>query len=249
MFKQPWAIWKPHWESRNTMKIFWYTIVVLIVFMALPYSVINQIMGYIDRSVMDPILPIDSMVPYIGWSFIIYLTLYLYYPAAAWFGRENDVQIREMFAFHQALFVMTWAVNLIFIIFPTEVYIRDQIPSDVLAGEGFWGFWFGDIMHNTDQPYNAWPSLHVLQSLLIVLLLRRWGSISGIKEVFVWIAWVALCISVMTTKQHFFWDLVTGVITGLACWYWMCIPAIEASSNEEWLEMFSSDDSSDKASD
>ena len=249
MFKRPWSIWKSHWESRDTMKIFWYTIVALLIFMALPYSITNQIMGYIDRSVMDPILPIDTMVPYIGWSFIIYLTLYLYYPAAAWFGRENDVQIREMFAFHQALFVMTWAVNLIFIIFPTEVYIREQIPSDVLAGEGFWGFWFGDIMHNTDQPYNAWPSLHVVQSLMIVLLLRRWGSISGIKEVFVWIAWVALCISVMTTKQHFFWDLITGVITGLACWYWMCIPAIKASSNDEWLEMFSSDTSSDDTSD
>ena len=74
--------------------------------MALPYSVINQIMGYFDRSVMDPIMPIDSMVPFIGWSFIIYLTLYLYYPAAAWFGRVNDERIREMFAFYQALFVM-----------------------------------------------------------------------------------------------------------------------------------------------
>lgn len=249
MFKRPWAIWKPHWESRNTMKIFWYTIVALLICMALPYSITNQIMGYIDRSVMDPILPIDTMVPYIGWSFLVYMTLYLYYPAAAWFGRKDDVQIREMFAFHQALFVMTWGVSLIFIIFPTEVYIRDQIPSEVLAGDGFWGFWFGDIMHNTDQPYNAWPSLHVVQSLMIVLLLRRWGSISGVKEIFVWIAWIALCISVMTTKQHFFWDLCTGIVTGLACWYWMCIPAIKASSNDEWLEMFSSDDSSDNTSD
>ena len=81
------------------------------------------------------------MVPYIGWTFVVYLTLYLYYPAAAWFGRDSDEKVREMFAFYQALFVMTWVINLIFIIFPTEVYIRDQIPADVRAGEGFWGFW------------------------------------------------------------------------------------------------------------
>ena len=243
MFKRPWPIWAPHWEARRSMKIFWYTIIALIVAMAIPYTIINQIMGYFDRSVLDPILPIDSMVPFIGWTFIIYLTLYLYYPAAAWFGRVNDHRIREMFAFHQALFIITWVVNLVFIIFPTEVYIRNQIPADIRAGEGFWGFWFGDLMHNTDMPYNAWPSLHVVQSLMIVLLLRRWGVIYRWKEALAWVAWIGLCVSVMTTKQHFFWDLITGIATGLVCWYWMCIPAMEATSNQEWLEAFPSNDS------
>ena len=242
MFKRPWGLWNPHWKARNSIRIFWYAIILLIVAMALPYTLTNQIMGYFDRSVMDPILPIDSMVPFIGWTFIIYLTLYLYYPAAAWFGRGSDPRVREMFAFYQALFVMTWIVNLIFIVFPTEVYIRDQIPPGVREGDGFWGFWFGDLMHQTDMPYNAWPSLHVVQSLMIVLLLRRWQVISGFREAVVWIAWIGLCISVMTTKQHFFWDLITGVATGLACWYWMCIPAMNASSNEEWLEAFPSND-------
>ena len=42
---------------------------------------------------------------------------------------------------------MTWAVFLIFIIFPTEIYIRDDIPQSVLSGEGFWGFWYSDLLH------------------------------------------------------------------------------------------------------
>ena len=241
MYKRPWSIWNSHWRVRdNASRIFWYTILALIIAMALPYSVINRIMGTIDYSVMDPIMSIDNAVPYIGWTFVIYLSLYLYYPAAAWFGRTSDSRIREMFAFHQAMFVMTWIVNLIFIVFPTEIYIRDQIPESVRNGEGFWGFWFGDVMHVTDMPYNAWPSLHVVQSLMIVLLLRRWKSIYGFREILTWIAWIGLCISVMTTKQHFFWDLITGIITGLTCWYYMCIPAIEASNNDEWKIAFPS---------
>ena len=60
-------------------------------------------MGSLGRSVFDPMTPIDSMVPFIGWTFMIYVSLYLYYPAAAWFGRENDERIREMFAFYQSL--------------------------------------------------------------------------------------------------------------------------------------------------
>ena len=66
------------------------TLITLILAMAIPYSIINQIMGTVDRSVLDPITPIDSMVPFIGWTFVIYISLYLYYPAAAWFGRNND---------------------------------------------------------------------------------------------------------------------------------------------------------------
>jgi len=179
------------------------------------------------------------MVPFIGWSFVVYLSLYLYYPAAAWFGRDDEKRIREMFAFYQSLFVMTWFVYLIFILFPTEIYIREQIPESVRSGEGFWGFWYGDLMHKTDMPYNAWPSLHVTQSLMIVMLLRYWNIVGGWKEFLTWIAWIGLCISVMTTKQHFFFDLLSGIITGIICWYWMCIPAMKASSSDEWISEFS----------
>tara|TARA_B100000282_G_scaffold291861_1_gene264721 strand:+ start:6157 stop:6714 length:558 start_codon:yes stop_codon:yes gene_type:complete len=185
------------------------------------------------------------MVPFIGWTFVIYVSLYLYYPAAAWFGRDDKERIREMFAFYQALFTMTWVVFALFIIFPTEIYLREDIPQSVLDGEGFWGFWYGDLMHKTDLPYNAWPSLHVTQSLMIVLLMRYWKIVEGWKEVILWVAWILLCISVMTTKQHFFFDLVTGIITGTVCWYYMCIPAMNESSTEEWISAFPNENHSD----
>ena len=245
MYKRPWKFWKPHWRQRRNRKLFWYTLVSLIIAMAIPYSIINQIMGSLGRSVLDPITPIDSMIPFMGWTFLIYISLYLYYPAAAWFGRENDERIREMFAFYQSLFTMTWAVFLVFIIFPTEIYIREDIPNSVLNGEGFWGFWYNDMLHKADHPYNAWPSLHVTQSLLIVMLMRHWKIVEGWKEVGVWIAWILLCVSVMTTKQHFFFDLITGIVAGVICWYYMCIPAMNASSTMTWTSSYSSDDYSD----
>ena len=110
MYKRPWRLWQPHWREKESRRLFWYTLITLILAMAIPYSIINQIMGTFGRSVLDPITPIDSMVPFIGWTFLIYVSLYLYYPAAAWFGRDDDERIREMFAFYQALFTMTWVV-------------------------------------------------------------------------------------------------------------------------------------------
>jgi membrane-associated phospholipid phosphatase len=98
-------------------------------------------------------------------------------------------------------------------------------------------------MHSTDNPWNAWPSLHVVQSLLIVLVLRRWKIIYGIKEAFVWGAWVALCISILTTKQHFIFDLATGIAVALIAWFWLFIPALNATTNSKWIELLPSDSS------
>ena len=238
MLMKPWGLWKPLWKVRESRKLFWYIIAILILTMALPYSIINQIMGHIGHSAFDPSTSLDEKIPFIGWSFFVYLSLYLYYPAAAYFGRESNERIREMFAFHQALFIMTWVVFLIFIIIPTEIHIRDNIPLDVRNGEGFWGFFYGDLMHKTDKPFNAWPSLHVAQSLLIVLLLRKWGVINKGSEVIVWICWAGLCLSVLTTKQHFIFDLVTGLIVAILTWRYMCVPAIKSTYDSTWLEKF-----------
>ena len=141
-----------------------------------------------------------------------------------------------MFAFHQTLFVLTWFILLIFILLPTEIHIRNHIPSDIREGEGFWGFWYGDFMHVTDNPWNAWPSLHVVQSLLIILVLRRWNVITGLIEKIVWICWIALCISIMTTKQHFLLDLVTGISVAIISWRWVFVKVLNSANKEKWLE-------------
>ena len=70
MFNRPWGIWNPHWQNRNNSRVFWYTLITLILAMALPYSVVNQIMGYFGRSVFDPVTEIDRIIPFIGWSFV-----------------------------------------------------------------------------------------------------------------------------------------------------------------------------------
>lgn len=240
MLAKPWKLWQPHWRHKNEKTLFFRMIFTLVIAVAIPYAVINRIMGIIDYSAFDPMIQLDEWTPFISWSFWIYMTLYLYYPAAAWFGRKDDQRIREMFAFHQGLFITTWIIFLIFIVLPVDIHIRNQIPQSVLDGQGIYGLFFATLMHNLDSPYNAWPSLHVVQSLLIVLILRHWKVITGSKEVFVWLCWIALCISIMTTKQHFFWDLSTGIITGIISWKFLCKPLVVSASNQEWLETFQS---------
>lgn len=38
--------------------------------------------------------------------------------------------------------------------------------------------------------------------------------------VLLWVEWTLLCISIMTTKQHYLFDLVTGIAVAQLAWIW-----------------------------
>lgn len=51
-----------------------------------------------------------------------------------------------------------------------------------------------------------------------------------------WPAWLGLSISVLTTKQHFIWDAITGTLLGLAIWLGIMRPAyryLDSVTDEE----------------
>ena len=77
--------------------------------------------------------------------------------------------------------------------------------------------------------------------LPMVVLEELDNSKKGLSEVSLWFAWILLSISVMTTKQHFFFDIATGVVTALLAWHFMCKPMMDASSQGEWLETLPSE--------
>ena len=95
-------------------------------------------------------------------------------------------------------------------------------------------------MYEVDTPWNAWPSLHVIQSLLAVLVVTRWYYPTKYKPLIIvlWFAWSLLTISVMTTKQHFVWDAVSALIVSFFVWkYWMK-PALDDCQTEEMKQAF-----------
>jgi len=91
-----------------------------------------------------------------------------------------------------------------------------------------------DVVYTVDRPFNSWPSLHVSQSLLIVLFCQRWLELRadefprrGAWMTGLWLAWVALSLSILTTKQHFIWDMVTGAVLGALLWWLYILPRLE----------------------
>jgi membrane-associated phospholipid phosphatase len=238
----PRRFWASTWRRRadwNGHRISLAFMLAMLVGAALLYSITNQLAALIGWSAFDPKTILDDSIPFVYWMMIPYSTLYFYYPMAAWFGIKSESMLRENMIFHQMLIMSCWIVFVIFMVLPVEIDLRGNmdIPESI-----FWKSQF-DMMHSVDEPWNAWPSLHIVQSLLIVLIIRRWfpakSTIQSLLHGLLWLAWISLVLSTMMVKQHFVFDVVTGLIYGSACWIYWFKPTLDRIGGEQGEKIFS----------
>lgn len=80
--------------------------------------------------------------------------------------------------------------------------------------------WMFDVLMGFDKPFNQAPSLHI--ALLVVIWVMFAQHTRGLLLRGLMHGWMALIgLSVLTTWQHHFIDVPTGVLAGLLCvWLW-----------------------------
>ena len=238
---RPWRLWSNHWKNRDKQlgyRLPIALIVAIIIGAGLGYLLTNKFAYWRDWQAFDPTTSIDTWIPVIPWTIVPYSTLYFYYPMAAILGMKSEQTQRENVIFHQILLMLTWMVFAIFILAPVEVDIRRSVFA---ADLGIWQPWY-DYLYAVDTPWNAWPSLHIVQSLLAVLVVSRWYNTENYRWQIriLWFAWLMLTISVMTTKQHFVWDVVTGIIIAVLAWKYWISPCLENCSSQLIVNEFES---------
>jgi len=169
-------------------------------------------------TVWDPSIALDRSIPVVPWSVLAYISYYLYFPLLLLLCARDDVGRRELLAVCQGL-ILIGAVSLsVFVLLPCEVHIADQVRAAVGSMDELPGSLFASI-YLVDEPFNAWPSLHA--SLSLVILLHALTHLRGrLLRPGAWLAWAAMMISILTTKQHFLFDLLTGVLLGAVTWRW-----------------------------
>ena len=146
----------------------------------------------------------------------------MFYPATLILCPRDERGHAELAVGMQTLIMVTAFCCTIFLVLPAEIDMRDQIDWDSLNG---WEAVLFEFIHFSDNPWNAWPSLHIVHSYLLARLMTIWASRraegSSAWNVFIvvlWIEWVLLCISILTTKQHYLFDLVTGIAVAQVAW-------------------------------
>lgn len=79
---------------------------------------------------------------------------------------------------------------------------------------GFFAVWF-DILMGFDKPFNQAPSLHIILLVILWDFYRRHVTAKWRWLVHVWSLLIG--ISVLTTWQHHFIDIPTGILVGALC--------------------------------
>ena len=188
------------------------------------YWMVNEFSAARGVTVFDPAQlfvvsggSLDSRIPYLPWTVLIYVYVYKgIWLLTVFTYPKTESGVRELFQLYNSLFILTFAACVVFIVCPAEMTLRaatEYQNSSTLLHE------YNLYIREWDRPFNTWPSLHIAWILLIILVVTRW---LGRRRwtVLLWIAWTAMAISTLTTKQHFIWDLITGSLLALAYWQW-----------------------------
>jgi membrane-associated phospholipid phosphatase len=98
------------------------------------------------------------------------------------------------------------------------VAIPHRFSFDRPVADGIFGAMF-DLLMGFDRPYNQIPSLHIALAVILWALYAR--KVTGLARILLDVWFMLIGASVLTTYQHHFIDIPTGLILGWLCvWLW-----------------------------
>jgi protein-tyrosine phosphatase len=148
----------------------------------------------------------EHAIPFLEWSIIPYWSINVFYVATL-FANDDTAgtdRIAKRYLICQIIAVAC------FIAFPLKaVFVKPETF-------GITGFLF-DALGSFDKPFNQAPSLHIA---LLIIIWDHWRNRFSRAARRLWHVWSFLIgVSVLTTFQHHFIDIPTGVLLGLfALW-------------------------------
>jgi membrane-associated phospholipid phosphatase len=197
---------------------------------AIPYLITNNIAHLYLDTVIDPELALDRKIPVVYWMILPYSLLYLFYPVTLVLSPRDDRGRAELVVAMQMLIAVNAVCCINHLILPAEIDLRDQIDWELM---NYWQTSLFEFIHSADNPWNAWPSLHIVHSYFLARLMTMWVQRENPDHTLtkpflflLWLEWGLLCISILATKQHYAFDLVTGFLVGHLAWVW-CKPGLD----------------------
>lgn len=157
-----------------------------------------------------PLFGIDRVIPFVPWTVLIYVSEYFFFIAVFFVCKDMENVNKYFYSF---LAVQTFSC-LIFFFFPT-IFPRDLFPVPEGTHPIIDGIWFW--LRSADAATNCFPSLHVS-----TVYLSAYIFLDEQREKFpLFFAWgMAIALSTLPTKQHYFVDIVAGwLLSVLAYWF------------------------------
>ncbi len=170
------------------------------------YMASNHLLLFEPR--LLPFTSVDRAIPFAPASIWIYLSAFILIGIP--YFAEN--RIKEANKFLDAFFIIAVISVIIFWLWPTT-YPRAQFPLPE-GTDAVTAFVFSHI-RALDSMTNCAPSLHVSGSYIAALSL--WSSAKNKRSTVFYFVWATIvAVSTMSTKQHYFFDVVSGLLLAIA---------------------------------
>ncbi|MGU9538580.1 phosphatase PAP2 family protein [Clostridium tepidum] len=149
----------------------------------------------LDKSM--PFIPVFS-VPYMTWyPFIIICLIYMCF-------RNRSLYYKSLSAIVISLIIS----YIIFFFFQTTVPRPEVVGNDIFSS-------IVKFIYNTDNPYNCFPSIHVITTYIIMRnMLNHEMKNNKMINIFVLILGILIIISTEFIKQHVLFDIIFAIILG-----------------------------------
>lgn len=152
---------------------------------------------------------LDKLIPFNEWFIIPYVFWYVYT-----FGTLLTLAYSDYRTYYKLLFSILAGMMICFVIY---FFYPTTVPRPHIPGTNLLQRLVLDI-YNDDRPYNCFPSIHMLDTLLITLFLCKYnkGLLMRISTV---IICVLIYLSTLFVKQHSILDAVASTILGITLFF------------------------------
>jgi membrane-associated phospholipid phosphatase len=150
----------------------------------------------------------EHSIPFLPWTVVPYWTTNFLVALSVFVCRGKT----ELDSHGRRLLTAQVLAVICFLAFPLHTFFTKP------ATNGVFGFMFAELS-SFDRPFNQAPSLHVAMTVVVFDLYARVLPRQVFWPFAVWSLLIVL--STLTTWQHHFIDLPTGMLLGLFClWLW-----------------------------
>lgn len=155
-----------------------------------------------------PMLGLDRIAPFLPWTFLVYTSDYFLILTVILFTTRDEFN-----SFARMAFLVLIFCGVFFYLLPT-IYPRPPYPEvdNPLVALAMY------IVASADTPINCFPSQHVALTSICAWSFRRRGPVLYVTY---WVWAVAIFASTLTTKQHYFFDILGGLVVAA------CVVSIE----------------------
>ncbi|WP_330949341.1 phosphatase PAP2 family protein [Virgibacillus sp. MG-45] len=148
-------------------------------------------------------LKVDSYIPFIPIFVIPYIIWYAFI-----FGYMIYFCFKDLKVYYHALITIVIGEVICFLFY---IFFQTTVPRPVLAGND-WITSMVQFIYQNDEPYNCFPSIHVLTTYVIMLAFIQIKKKHLFNTLFVHMMGILIILSTLFIKQHVVLDVIASII-------------------------------------